>query len=193
MKKFLLLIILLFPVITFAGTHEVDMWNDFEVLTQLKEKQEIWQDGMYAKYEANPKMLTDKITYKVNWKTWTTKWPWSLATQKMRKKVRECIEKNNLTPSGCGWYDYKIVRISPSGNYIELIWDGWGIDIWRMLDTRSGKLIFSNDNGVTKSMWTRDRKQFIWKTGTCEIGWCSDPQWTFITELGKFPKYKKVK
>lgn len=64
--------------------------------------------------------------------------------------------------------------------------------MWRMLDTRTGKLVLSNDNGVTKSMWTKDKKQFIWQTYGCEIGGCSDPQGTFITEMNAFPKYKKV-
>ncbi len=52
-----------------------------------------------------------------------------------------------------------------------------------MLDVRTGKLLLSNDNGVIKSMWTADRKQFIWKTDSCDIGGCSDSQGTFVTEL----------
>ena len=61
-----------------------------------------------------------------------------------------------------------------------------------MLDAKTGKLVLSNDNGIIKSMWTADKKQFIWKTDICEIGGCSDSKGTFITKLGKFPKYKKV-
>lgn len=191
MKKYLLILVFL-PISLFAGTREIDMWDDFEKIIQPQAKQEIWQNEMYAKYEANEKTLTDKITYKIWKKTWTTKWPWSLASAKMRQKVRECKKKTQLTASGCGWYDYKIIRLSPSGNYVELHWGGWESTIWRMLDTKTGKLILSNDNWVVKSMWTADKKQFIWKTDTCEIGGCIDPQGTFITQLGKFPKYKKV-
>jgi prolyl oligopeptidase PreP (S9A serine peptidase family) len=89
----------------------------------------------------------------------------------MRKKVRECRQANKLSSvAACGWHDYKIIRISPSGNYIELSGDGWDSDMWRMIDTRTGNIVLSNDNGVEKSMWTRDRKQFIWQTYNCEIG-----------------------
>lgn len=191
MKKYILLLAFL-PISLFAGTREIDMWFDFDKLIQPIAKQEILQEGMSAKYEANEKSLTDKITYKIWKKTWTSKWPWSLATEKMRQKVRECKKKTQLSASGCGWYDYKIIRLSPSGNYIELNGVGWETSIWRMFDTRTGRLVLSNDNGVIKSMWTADKKQFIWKTDTCEIGGCIDPRGTFITELWKFPKYKKV-
>lgn len=111
----------------------------------------------------------------------------------MRQKVRSCIKlESGFTAASCGWFDYKIIRLSPSGNYVELQGEGYEHEVWRMLDTKIGKLVLSNDNWVTKSMWTADKKQFIWKTKICEIGGCSDPQGTFITELGKFPKYKKV-
>ncbi len=73
MKKLLLFLVFLIPIATFAGTREIDMWNDFEKVIQPESKQEIWQDGMYAKYEASEKTLTDKITYTVGKKTWTTK------------------------------------------------------------------------------------------------------------------------
>lgn len=192
MKKLLLVLLFLIPCMAFASTREIDMWSDFDKLIQPEAKQEIWQDAMYARYEANEKSLTDKIIYKIWKKTWAIKWPWSLATEKMRQKVRDCKKNTQLTASGCGWYDYKIIRLSPSGNYIELNGNWWESSIWRMLDTKTGKLVLSNDNGIIKSMWTADKKQFIWKTDTCEIGGCSDPKGTFITELGKFPKYKKV-
>lgn len=193
MKKYFIFLWLIIPLISFAGTREVDMWSDFEKLVQPTTKQEITQNSIYAHYSANEKTLTDTITYKIGKKARITKWPWSLASESMRKKVRDCKKKNpTLTASGCGWYDYSILRISPSGNYIELSGQGFESNIWRMLDTKTGKIILSNDNGVMKSMWTADKKQFIWKTDGCEIGWCSDPQGTFITEYGKFPKYKKV-
>ena len=191
MKKYLLLLAFT-PIALFAGTRDIDMWSDFDAVIQPEAKQEILQNWMYAKYEANEKTLTDKITYKIWKKTWTSKWPWSLATEKMRIKVRNCMVESKLTASGCGWYDYKIIRLSPSGNYIELFWGGWESTIWRMLDTKTGKLILSNDNGIIKSMWTADKKQFIWQTGSCDIGGCQDQQGTFITEYWKFPKYKKV-
>lgn len=193
MRKILLFICMFIPVFTYAGTREVDMWSDFIKLTQPIPKLEVTQNGTYVRYIADEKTLTDKIVYTVGKKIWSTKWPWSLATTSMRKIVQDCKKSNSsLTASGCGWFDYKIIRLSPSGNYIELIGQWYESNMWRMLDTRTGKLVLSNNNGVAKSMWTKDRKQFIWQTFGCEIGGCSDPKWTFVTENGKFPKFKKI-
>jgi hypothetical protein len=64
MKKYILLLAFL-PISLFAGTREIDMWFDFDKLIQPIAKQEILQEGMSAKYEANEKSLTDKITYKI--------------------------------------------------------------------------------------------------------------------------------
>lgn len=192
MKK-LLLIILCIPFSLFAGSREVDMWSDFEKVVQPDPVLMLSQDGMYARYDADEAKLTDKITYTVWGKTWSTKWPWSIASEKMRKGIRECKKKYiPLTASGCGWYDYKIIRLSPSGNYIELHGMWWESGMWRMLDTKTGKIVLSNDNTIGKSMWTKDKKQFMWQTYPCENGGCSDLKWTFITENRNFPKYKKV-
>ena len=65
MKKLFLVLLFLIPCIAFASTREIDMWSDFVVAIQPDAKQEIWQDGMYARYEANEKTLTDTIIYKI--------------------------------------------------------------------------------------------------------------------------------
>lgn len=193
MKKFIfLLIVLLFPLTTFAGTRDFEIWNDFKNIVQPKWGYTVSQGGVTATYVANEKDLTDRIYYKQWKRSWSTKWPWSLASESMREKVRKCKFETWLSASWCGWYSYVLIRLSPSARYIELDGSWWESGMWRMLDTKTGKIILSNDNSVAKSMWTADGKQFIWQTYSCGNGACSDPKWTFITEYNNFPKIVSV-
>ncbi len=192
MKKYFFSLFFLVPVVIFASTREADEIERFRSYVQPVPSISVNQDGIKATYQKDEQKLTDTIMY-TNWnKTWKTPGPWSIASDTRRKVVRKCMKDSGLSPSGCWFYEYKILRLSPSGKYIELVWEGWESVIWRMLDTKTGKIVLSNDNGVSKSMWTQDKKQFIWQTGDCSIGWCTDPAWTFITVLNQFPKYKKV-
>ncbi len=196
MKKYIISIVLifLFPIITFAWnskTSDKDILQEFNKYSQPKKLTGVlYQWNMSAKYTANKKTLTDIITIKIWNSTRIIKWPWAQASKDKRKSALQMWGDYNVW----GFYDYSILKLSPSGNYIELIgygYEGW---IWRMLDTRTWKIIFSDK--VVKSMWSNDRKQFIFQTCTPENitnpESCNENLKTFITINWKFPKYKQI-
>ena len=192
MKKFLFIVFFItFPLITFALEKHNPEWV------------KTWQEwNMSAEYLSNTGSLSDSIVIKIGKTTRTIPWLWSngrlnpwtsmkdMTVEKKKEKIN-CI-KEKTWMSLCGIYEYKIIRLSPSWNYIEIEGRGYESGIWYMLDARTGKIILENDNWVSWSGWTPDRKQFVWITWTCDIGWCRDDQWVFMTFRWNFPKYKKL-
>lgn len=51
------------PIAVFAGTREIDMWSDFQNLTQPKPAYSVEQTNISARYIADENTLTDKIVY----------------------------------------------------------------------------------------------------------------------------------
>ncbi len=196
MKKYIISVILmlLFPITTFAWNSKSsykDILQEFNNYSQPNVSTgALFQWKMSAKYTANKKTLTDTITVKIWNKTRNIKWPWSQASKSKRIRTLKLWEDYNAW----GFYDYSILKLSPSGNYIELIGYGYENWIWRMLDTRTWEIIFSDK--VVKSMWSTDRSQFLFQTCTPENITnhedCNENLKTFITINWNFPKYKKI-
>jgi len=142
--------------------------------------------------------LSDYIYLNINWVQSKIKWPLSNLSTQRKKEIFDCyktIKINTKTDEvmQCWVYIYSIIRLSPSWYYIELDWLWWESSDWKMINTNNWKTVLENDNWVLKSMWSSDRKRFIFETSQCEIGWCDDDKWTFITISWKFPKTTKLK
>lgn len=202
MKTFVLLVSIFF--ITYVNP--VWAWDsgsaDKTILSELLEYTQpkptgtsITEWNMSAVYIRDVKTLTDRIIIKIGNRTRVIKGPWSLASFSKRRQALNAWPDYTST----GFYDYSILRLSPSGNYIELVGTSMEGSIWRMLDTRTGKIVFS-DNIVTKSMWSSDRKRFAFQvckpTEIMNAESClADPdtqKTTYITVEDAFPTYKVI-
>lgn len=197
MKKLLLLALIILPLSTWAwdsNSSTEQILQEFTAYVQPKlSGNTLVQWNMKVQYIRNEKNLTDKIVIKVWNVTRIVRWPWSQATPSKRAKALKSIKAGNGY-SSAGFYDYSILRLSPSGNYVELVGTGYENWIWRMIDTKTGEIVLSDH--VIKGMWSSDRKQFIFETctpdGITTPQDCTTGLSTYLTTLNQFPKYTKI-
>ncbi len=166
--------------------------NKSGVLIFLESK--IVQGNMSAVYTRDEKNLTDKITLKIWNKTRILSGPWSRKTKKDRHEGIQVKARNDWMTWYNGFYDYELLKLSPSGNYLEMIvgrYEGWS---WLMLDTRTGKIVL--EWNIIKSMWSADRKRFIFQTCVPEEitkpSTCKTQLKVFLTKESEFPKYTQI-
>ena len=197
MKYFIIILFLITPYIVWAwdskSTKE-QILKEFSSYTQPEAIETfLKQWNISVEYTPNSEKLTDTITIKI----WKMKrvigWPWSKKSNTDRKKAIKLREQWDGI-SSAGFWDYRILRISPSGNYIEFIAGGYENWSWIMVDSKSGKVIL--EGKVVKSMWSNDRKQFIFQTcSPSEISlpsFCTENLKTFITKIWAFPEFKQI-
>ena len=186
------------PALVESGFNSMDSNTQIiKALNNVVRNKEAWDiissNGITVQYITNLNDFTDTLVITEGTIERSIPGPWSALSKEKRNDAVKCYKENKQQEfASCGLYDYGVLQLSPSGNYIELVWIGWESTMWKMLDTRTGKVVLSNDNGVIKSLWSNDKKRFAFETDSCEIGGCNDETGMFVTKADSFPQYEKI-
>lgn len=172
MKKFILLFLIFFSVITFA----YKIWNiDYS-------------------YFANEAKLTDIIRITQSDGT-VQSLPgiWNLTFSSSRRgEILQCMkESDHHNLNLCGANTYNIKKVSPRGRYIEFIWSGWEWADYKIYSITEKKIIFNYNWFYLDSRWTPDNKQLIFLTASCSIWWC-DSTGVYMSQRDNFPSMNRV-